>query len=83
MWFHDTTWFNQVIAYRSNLIAVTDSVAWMESALDLPVVSQGRGCETSHPENLRPRVPAVRSVSHPCALSMPLRSDTQRQLRDK
>lgn len=41
-------------------------------------VSLLMGCETSHPENLRPHNSAVQSVSHPCALSMPLESDTQR-----
>jgi hypothetical protein len=39
---------------------------------------QGMGCETSRPENLHPHDPADRGVSHPCALSIPLKSDTQR-----
>lgn len=36
------------------------------------------GCETSRPENLRPHDSADLGVSHPCALSVGLKSDTQR-----
>ncbi len=46
-------------------------------------VLQRMGCETSRPRNLRPHDSAVRHVSHPCALSLPLESDTQRWLRDR
>ncbi|MFF0904873.1 UNVERIFIED_CONTAM: hypothetical protein RF653_14465 [Kocuria sp. CPCC 205316] len=40
--------------------------------------TEGMGCETSRPQNLRPHDSAVRHVSYPCALSMPLESNTQR-----
>lgn len=45
--------------------------------------SQALGCETSRPGIFRPHVSAAQHVSHPCALSVPLESDTQRGLRDR
>lgn len=51
--------------------------------VQVPSVLEGKGCETSRPESLRPHVSADLGVSHPCALFVPLESDTQRQLRDR